>query len=251
MKFTIARVRQLILFGVATATGLIACGPSQSSSSQSCGYTTSSNWPFGGTFDPHNPAHCPIQVPSGGRSQDYLATGSIPHNASQGTGSLVFYDANTNNVTQSASVYFTNGTGYDLYDFVGTYTAGSVSGGGHDTAVNQIVLNPSGIASATSTLAYQTTAAGAILGLSAIDPGQSTTLSGEYYASNLVPPISYQWYKDWSAISGETGTSLEAWAGESNSNSYYEFKATDAYATTVTIGHWLFTTAGCGTQIEC
>lgn len=235
----------------------VACGPSQSGTSQGCQYTTSGNWPFGGTFNPGNPASCPISTPPGGRDQSYLATASIPSAASAGTGTLTFLDNNGGGVSQEASVGFAggyNGT-YDLYTFSGRYTAGRItpSGGssGNDTALNHIALTGGGIATANATLSYQTSVAAAVLGLSYVDPGYSTTLSGEYYQSDLLPPISYQWYKDWSPISGEIGTTLEAFGGAPNSVSNYEFRVTDSQGRIVSASINLATSAGCGTQLEC
>ncbi len=108
-----------------------------------------------------------------------------------------------------------------------------------------------GLATITVRLGYQTSEAAAVFGAAAVDPGQLTTLTGEYYQSDLLPPITYQWYQAGALLSGETGTSLQAQGGAPNTPVHYEFRVTDSQGRTVTAGHTLMTTAGCGAQIEC
>jgi len=213
------------------------------------------NWPLGASFDPGNPASCPIITPPGGREQRYTATASVPSGAAAGSGNLNFYNYNSNLVTQDAAVLVAPGSGVDLYVFSGRYLAGTVpppSGSvANDIALNQIVLSGGGIATATSTLTYQPTAAAAVTGTSFLDPGQSTTLYGEYYQSDLLPPITYQWFKDESLINDATGTTVDVSSGDPNTSSRYEFRVTDSEGRTVSADFTVNTTAGCGTQLEC
>jgi hypothetical protein len=85
----------------------------------------------------------------------------------------------------------------DIYTFTGHYTAGTVAASSGETlyehAINQVSLSGGGgggIATATGTITYQTTAAAGVSGTANIDPGQSAELAGEYYQSDLLPPVS-------------------------------------------------------------
>lgn len=258
MTFTIRPIslrKGIVLTGVAYLMVVAACGPSESGTSHGCSYSTSGNWPFSGVFDPGNPASCPIVTPPGGRDQRYEANASIPTGASTGTGSLTFLNYQGSGVTQSAAVLYTGGYGYDLYVFAGHYTAGTIAAAsgqtGHDLALNQIVLSGGGAATATAVLTYQTSAAAGVLGTSNIDPGQSAVLSGEYYQSDLLPPVSFQWYRDGSAISGASGATLTVYPSSANTTNSYEFRVTDSESRTVSAFHDVITSAGCGTQVEC
>jgi len=79
----------------------LGCLPDANGVEQECDYSTSTNWPIGGTFSPGNPASCPVITPPGGRSQDYDATAEIPAVRSTGVANLSFLNRHGNLVTQS------------------------------------------------------------------------------------------------------------------------------------------------------
>jgi len=163
---------------------------------------------------------------------------------------------NSVGVTQSSSYYIATFSTIDIYTFTGHYTAGTIAASPGDTlfdsAINLVSLSGGGgIANATGKITYQTTAAAGVAGTSNLDPDQSAVLTGEYYQSDLLPPISYQWYKDGSAVSGATGSTLTVYATTANATNSYEFRVTDSESRTVSAFHDVITSAGCGTQIEC
>ncbi len=142
---------------------------------------------------------------------------------------------------------------FDLYFFDGEYPAGTVSvAGGRGTDLAQNVIGvPGGSALATVFLTYQENVSVAIRGAGSVEPGQTTTLLGEYYESTFLPPIDYQWYQGGTQVSGETGATFQAQGGAPNTPTYYEFRVTDSQGRTVSAGHTVMTTAGCGSQLEC
>lgn len=229
------------------------CEKAQDGIIQECRYSLSSNWPSGEhSFDPGNQASCPIKTPPGGRNQNYNANAVMVPGTTGGSGSLHFVDFHGNTVSESGSVLYSC---CDVYVFIGHYTAGTIAAPSgtiaYDQAINTLVLSPSGVGTVTANLGYQTTVAAAVLGSSAVDPGQSTTLTGEYYQSDLVPPINYQWYKNGSPISGQTGANLVVNAGSPNTRSTYLFSVTDSQSRTISASHDVLTTAGCGTRFVC
>lgn len=222
--------------------------------SQDCDYTTN-NFPPTSSVNVANPAHCPIKTPPGGRSQAYVTTIYVPSGTTTGGGNLAFYDNNGNGVTQSQYVTYTpaSGPGYfDGYLLTGSYFAGGVAvSGGHDLAVNQIVRTNNSVASANVNITYQTGAAAAVLGDVSAEPGYSVPLAGEYYQSDLVPPISYQWYENGSPLPGGTSPTITAYAPVNpNSGNTYEFRVTDSQSQSVSAIHTLWSTGGCGPYEE-
>lgn len=233
----------------------VGCGEGDS---QACHYTTSSNWPSGATFTPYNPASCPIKTPPGGREQYYSAQSAIINGTTTGSASLDFYSFNSGlvNVSVGQPLWSEWPGGVDVYTFIGTYDAGTVAPPGdttaYDTALNQMALASGGSTSATVKLRYQNTRAAGIIGTHLIAYGQSATLSGEYYQSDLLPPISYQWYQDGSPISGATGTTLEIYSGEANTSSTYQFRTTDSENRMVSANFLVTTSSACGPPLlEC
>lgn len=238
---------------MALSAVFVGCGPNEHGLSQKCPYDTAGGWPVGWLFSQNNPASCPINTPPGGRSQAYSALATVPNGAAT-NGTLIFLNQNSNVVSESSTVFNTGGSP-DVWTFVGRYTAGTIAAAsgtiGQDLAVNTLTKNDGSDATATSTLTYRSSDPAAILGLSTVDPTSSIILTGEYYQSDLVPPVTFQWYQDGASLSGETNAQLEAFGGAPNSSSFYEFRVTDSQARTVTAGRTVFTTAGCGTLDEC
>jgi hypothetical protein len=232
------------------------CSDPQNGVIQSCRYSLSSNWPSGDrSFDPHNQASCPIFTPPGGRKQDYQAQAALPSGSTLGSGNLEFTDFHGNAVSQTMSVLYVC---CDVYTFTGSYTAGTIPSAdttvNYDHAFNSIELSSTfggGVATVNARLGYQTTVAAAVMGTGTIDPGQSSTLNGEFYESDLVPPVNFQWYRDESPISGATGASVQISGGDPNTSDTYKFLVTDAQNRSVSASLSVFTTAGCGTQFIC
>jgi hypothetical protein len=241
------------IVSIALSGLLLACGPNEHGTSQKCSYDTGSGWPVGWLFSQNNPASCPINTPPGGRSQQYSALATIP-NAAATSGTLSFLNQNSAVISESGTV-FNSGGSPDVWTFVGRYTAGTIAVEtgtiGHDFAVNTLMKSDGNPATATSDLTYRASDPAAVLGLSSVDPGSSIILTGEYYQSDLVPPIAYQWYKDGSSLSGEINAELEAFAGAPNSVSFYEFRVTDSQGRSVSATTSIATGAGCGSQLEC
>jgi hypothetical protein len=229
------------------------CGPVQEGIIQECRYSLSSNWPSGqGSFDPKNQASCPIHTPPGGRDQGYQAIATLPPNSTVGSGTLTFTDFHGNTVTVSSSVLYSC---CDTYVFTGHYTAGTIAAPSgttaYDQARNMTGLSAGGVGTVTANLGYQTTDPAGIQGSATVEPGGSTSLTGEFYQSDLVPPVGYQWYRDGTLISGATDATLQAWGGDPNTSSLYEFVVTDSQNRSVGASKSVFTTAGCGTQFIC
>ena len=248
----VSRGRSLAILMSAGALVFGACGDGES---QACKYTLSGNWPVDVLFAQNNPAKCPIKTPPGGRAQSYSALVSAPSGVTS-AGALEFYSYNSAAVSLTNQVTRTPGPYSDAYVALGSYTAGTIAPPGdtvaYDNALNSLSLTAGGTATATVKLRYQNTAPAAILGPSMVDPEGSALLEGEYYQSDMVPPISYQWYKDGSAISGATGTQLEVFGGIANSINRYEFRATDSESRTVSASLFVNTGSGCAPpQVIC
>lgn len=157
--------------------------------------------------------------------------------------------------TESAVTTYYDGPSIDTYVFIGRYTAGRIApptgSTGRDIALNQIGVPGGGIATATVDLTCQNSVAAAILGGESVDPGQFVTIFGEYYQSDLLPPVTYQWYAGSTLLPGETGTSLQVQGGAPNTVAHFQFHVTDSENRTVSASRNVVTTAGCGAQLEC
>jgi len=222
------------------------CSDVQQGIIQECRYNLSNNWPSGQrSFDPKNQASCPIHTPPGGRDQSYQAIAALPSHSTVGSGTLTFTDYHGNTVTVSSSVLYSC---CDTYVFTGHYTAGTIAAPSgttaYDQAWNMIGLTAGGVGTVTANLGYQTTAPAGILGSGSVDPGASTTLTGEFYESDLVPPVGYQWYRDGTPISGATNETLDAWGGDPNTTDAYEFQVTDSQNRMVSASKSVFTSCG-------
>jgi len=228
-----------------------ACGDDE----QGCKVTFSGNWPVNVLFSQNSPSRCPIKTPPGGRTQAYSALVSAPSGVTS-AGDLEFYSYNSSLVTVNSQATRTPGQYSDAYVYYGSYTAGTIAPPGdtvaYDNALNSLYLTAGGTATAAVKLRYQNTAAAAVMGMSMVELGGSTILEGEYYQSDLVPPISYQWYKNASAISGATATQLEVFGENANSVDIYQFRATDSESRTVSASMTINTGSGCTPpQLEC
>lgn len=245
-------IRAFLALGGSVMLSGSFCGPAQEGVIQQCRYELSNNWPSGErSFNPGNKASCPIKTPPGGRDQRYQAQAVLLAGSTTGSGSLQFLDYNGNFLAQGSVLF----SGADIFTFTGSYRAGTIAAApgtlANDVGLNSIALSGGGVATVSAKLGYQTTEAAAVLGPSYLQPGEGTTLSGEYYQSDLLLPVSFQWYKDGAAISGAIGETLGIAGGEPNESNFYEFRVTDAEARTVGAGRTVNTAAGCGTQLIC
>lgn len=243
--------RSLALMQSVGALVLAACGDDE----RDCKVTLSGNWPVSVLFSQNNPARCPIKTPPGGRTQAYSALVSAPSGVTS-AGDLEFYSYNSSLVTVNSQATRTPGQYTDAYVYYGSYTAGTIAPPGdtvaYDNALNSLYLTAGGTATATVRLRYQNTAPAAVMGMSMVELGGSTILEGEYYQSDLLPPINYQWYKNGSAISGATGTQLEVFGENANSVDIYQFRVTDTESRTVSASITINTGSGCAPpQLEC
>lgn len=228
------------------------CTPVQQGVIQQCKYTLSANWPSGpASFDTENQARCPIYVPPGGRNQSYYATAILPSGSTSGNAGLEFSDYNNNYLGQGEARMLSP----DFYLFTGSYRAGTIQVSapsiGYDVARNSVALSVGGIATVSANLGYQSTASAAVLGSNTVDPGMMSTLTGEYYQSDLIPPVTYQWFQDGGPITGAVDTTLAVYGGAPNSSSLYAFTVTDAQGRSVSASRLVVTTDGCGTLLQC